>query len=328
MPLSQSTTPRRSFATSRGHEYSYINIEAESHKPTLLFLHGFPSHSYDWLLQIEHFSAKGYGIIVPDLLGYGETSKPADVDNYRLKPMSDEVVELLDSLGHRQVIGVGHDFGSTLLSRAAAYHPSRWTALVFLAVGPPKLGTPFDVDMINRITKEAMGFEMLGYIPWLGGDPSAQDLLERHAEAAMNLMFAADASIWDQWFHPLGKMKTFVAEDQRAPVGEWYPEELRRKHLETFGTANGYKGVVRWYRMWLENLFAPDEVGFDNFKIEQPALFVVPKEPAGSASQQQQMLADWNSNMETVAVDSGHWVHLERAAETNEAIEKFVERLG
>ncbi|KAH8714402.1 hypothetical protein BGZ61DRAFT_492869 [Ilyonectria robusta] len=304
-----------------GNEYSYIHIPA-TQKTTLLLLHGFPSTASDWVHQIQYFSAKGYGIVAPDLLGYGQSSKPTDVSKYRLKPMGDELVELLDNLGLSQVVGIGHDFGSTLLSRLAAYHPSRWTALVFLAVGPPRLGTPFNVKMINQMTKQMMGFELLGYIPWLAGD--AQATLEQHAESAMSLMFCHDHKEWDEWFHPLGKMELFVTENRRVPVGSWYSEALQKKHLEAFGAKDGYKGVTRWYRMWLENLFAQDEVGFDGFQTSQPALFVVPREPESSAAQQQQMLAAWTPNLQTVKTDSGHWVHLERPDETNVAIQDFL----
>ncbi|KPM43444.1 hypothetical protein AK830_g3115 [Neonectria ditissima] len=315
--------PRQTFAAKNGNGYSYVHIPAVRN-PTLLFLHGFPSTLSDWKHQIHHFSSLGYGILAPDLLGYGGSSKPTDVESYRLKSMSDEVVELLDSLDMSQVVGIGHDFGATLLSRLAAYHPSRWTALVFLAVGPPKLGTPFDVNMINQMTKQAFGFEMLGYIPWLASD-AAQAALEQHAEAAMNIMFCRDRKAWDEWFHPLGKFKQFVIEDRRLPVGPWYSQDLRERHLEVFGVEDGYKGVTRWYRMWMENLFAPDEVGFDDFRISQPALFVVPEDP--DFTTQQQILASWAPNLKTVTTDSGHWVHIERPAETNAAIEEFLHSL-
>ncbi|KAF7547050.1 hypothetical protein G7046_g9131 [Stylonectria norvegica] len=312
------------FTPESGNQYSYIHIEPTSRDTTLLFLHGFPSTSYDWIYQIKHFSSRGYGLVVPDLLGYGQSSKPEDAHSYRLKSMSDEVVELLDSLGLSKVVGIGHDFGSTFLSRAATYHPSRWMALVFLAVGPPRLGTPFDVDVINRMTKDLMGFEMLGYIPWLGGDVDAQSALERHPEAAMSLMFAADRHVWDEWFHPLGKMKQFVTEDRKVPMGKWYIKELQQKHLQAFGVPEGYKGATRWYKMWKDNLFATDEKGYEGVSILQPSLFVGPKEPEASAAQQEQMLSGWVSNLVTVRVDSGHWVHLERQAETNRAINDFL----
>lgn len=140
----------------------------------------------------------------------------------------------------------------------------------------------------------------------------------------MSLMFCRDHKVWDEWFHPLGKMQQFVTENRRIPVGSWYSQELQKNHLEAFGTKDGYKGVARWYRMWLENLFAPDEVGFDGFQTSQPALFVVPREPESSAAQQQQMLAAWTPNLQTVTTDSGHWVHLERSEETNAAIQDFL----
>ncbi|KAF4334863.1 epoxide hydrolase [Fusarium beomiforme] len=302
-----------------GNVYSYIFIPPTSHKSTLLFLHGFPSTLTDWIHQIRHISSEGYGVVALDLLGYGESSKPTDVNAYRLKPMSDEVIELLDHLNLKTAIGIGHDFGATLLSRMVAYHPSRWEALVFLAVGPPKLGTPFDVDMINAMTKQFLGYEMLGYIPWLAGFDS-QAVLEKHAEAAMSLVFCRDRQEWETWYHPLGRMAEFVREDRRLPIAPWYTEDLQQAHLKAFGSPDGYKGVCRWYRMWKDNLFAPDEQGFEDFKMPHPVLFIVPSEPEQSMAQQQQMLASWTPNLQTVKLNTSHWIHLERPSETNTAI--------
>jgi len=50
----------RVMKVSRGFDYRFIAIEpAAADKPTLLFLHGFPSHSNDWHYQVEHYHAKG-----------------------------------------------------------------------------------------------------------------------------------------------------------------------------------------------------------------------------------------------------------------------------
>ncbi|KAF5551568.1 epoxide hydrolase [Fusarium phyllophilum] len=303
--------------------YSYIFIPPTSQSTTLLFLHGFPSTLTDWVHQIQHFSSEGYGVVALDLLGYGESSKPTDVNAYRLKPMGDEVIELLDNLNLKTIVGIGHDFGATLLSRMAAYHPSRWDALVFLAVGPPKLGTPFDVDMINTMTKQFLGYEMLGYIPWLA-DFTSQEILEKNAEAAMSLMFCRDREEWEAWFHPLGKMEEFVREDRRLPIASWYTEDLQQAHLKAFGSTDGYKGVCRWYRMWKDNLFAPDEQGFEDFHITQPVLFIVPAEPEQSATQQQQMLSSWAPNLQTVKLNTSHWIHIQAASSTNTTIQNFL----
>uniref|UniRef100_A0A8H7K7Q2 AB hydrolase-1 domain-containing protein n=1 Tax=Bionectria ochroleuca TaxID=29856 RepID=A0A8H7K7Q2_BIOOC len=193
--------PERESFTSleSGHEYSFIYLPATSpSNPTLLFLHGFPSQLNDWAFQIAYFSSHGYGVVAPDLLGYGQSSKPDDAAQYRLKLISDDIYRLLDHLDLPSVVGVGHDFGATLLSRMVAYESTRWSALVFLAVGPPRMGNPFDLDMINSMTKDFLGYEFLGYITWLGGDEAeeAQTALESHPEAAMSLVFPADQSVW------------------------------------------------------------------------------------------------------------------------------------
>nr|RBQ88955.1 hypothetical protein FVER53263_09817 [Fusarium verticillioides] len=314
---------RQTFTARSGNVYSYIFIPPTSQSTTLLFLHGFPSTLTDWVHQIQHFSSEGYGVIALDLLGYGESSKPTDVHAYRLKSMGDEVIELLDHLNLKTIVGIGHDFGATLLSRMAAYHPSRWEALVFLAVGPPKLGTPFDVDMINTMTKQFLGYEMLGYIPWLA-DFTTQEILEKNAETAMSLVFCRDREEWETWFHPLGKMEEFVRQDRRLPIASWYTDDLQKAHLKAFGTNDGYKGVCRWYRMWKDNLFAPDEQGFEDFHISQLVLFIVPSEPEQSAAQQQQMLSSWAPQLQTVKLNTSHWIHIQAPAGTNTTIQNFL----
>jgi hypothetical protein len=95
---------------SDGTTYGYVHVPAKDSKPTLLFLHGCPSASYDWRVQIEHLPKLGYGLVVPDLLGYGDTDKPTEVEKYQLKYICPQVMELLDIEGLKTVIGVAHDW--------------------------------------------------------------------------------------------------------------------------------------------------------------------------------------------------------------------------
>jgi pimeloyl-ACP methyl ester carboxylesterase len=237
--------------------------------------------------------------------------------------MSDDLAELALSLGRpRVLVGVGHDFGATLLSRAAAYYPDLWNRLVFLAVGPPKLGTPFDVDSINQMTRQFLGFELLGYIKWLATDPQqAATTLESHAHSAMSLIFCADHGVWDEWYRPLGKMKAFCEQDRRVAIGKWYTADLQQRHLECFARPGGYRGATMWYRMWAENLFLPDEKDYEHFRIQTPVLFV----GAEGFAQQRELLAGWCEDLTSVEVEGGHWVHVEHAQKINELIEGFLQ---
>ena len=49
-------------------------------------------------------------MLAPDLLGYGDTDKPTDIEAYKSKKMAGETASLLDALGIDLVIGVGHDW--------------------------------------------------------------------------------------------------------------------------------------------------------------------------------------------------------------------------
>lgn len=319
-----SITDRQSFKTSRGFTYSYIYAPAKDSKPTLLFLHGFPSHAYDWALQLAHFSQGGYGVIAPDLLGYGQTSTPADVESYTFKGMSDDIAQLLDHVKLDSVIGVGHDFGSNFMGRLAAYHPTRFQGLAFLAVGSGKPARKFDLDMIQQMTKKVVGFEMFGYISWLGGDEDPHQVLEEHAESVMSLLFAADGNEWNTWFHPLGGMKQFVTEGKKLPIGPWYTPELQKQHLAVFGAKDGYKGVTRWYRMLKDNISTPEEDSIADVKLSQPSIIVADPQ---SMPPQQGMLSEWVPNLTAKTLQSGHWTHIECAKEVNQILEDFIQTL-
>jgi soluble epoxide hydrolase/lipid-phosphate phosphatase len=95
---------------SRGLNYHYYLLPPTDGKPTLLFLHGFPSSSYDWNRQIAYLQPKGYGIVAPDMLGLGRTSRPLDAEAFRPNLMAKDIIDLLDQENIDKVIGVAHDW--------------------------------------------------------------------------------------------------------------------------------------------------------------------------------------------------------------------------
>lgn len=102
--------PNYKFTTSRKLTYNYVHISPTRGSPYILFLHGFPSSLCDWRYQIVYFTNKGYGVIAPDILGHGRTSKPLDVQAYRGKSMAEDIIEILQYKKIDSAIGVGHDW--------------------------------------------------------------------------------------------------------------------------------------------------------------------------------------------------------------------------
>ena len=96
--------------TSRGFKYHYYLSTAQAGKPTLLLLHGFPCLSYEWHHQIKFFKEKGYGLVVPDMLGYGGTDKPRESSFYVHSLLAKDLLDILDHEKVTDVFAIGHDW--------------------------------------------------------------------------------------------------------------------------------------------------------------------------------------------------------------------------
>ena len=97
-------------------------------------LHGFPQGWYLWRNQIDPLVAAGYRVAVPDLRGYGGSSKPQQVEAYAAANICQDVVSLAKKLGQEKFLLVGHDFGCYMAWRTAAFFPDNVRAVVGLDV--------------------------------------------------------------------------------------------------------------------------------------------------------------------------------------------------
>ncbi|KAL0566076.1 hypothetical protein V5O48_015943, partial [Marasmius crinis-equi] len=130
---------------SRGITYNYYFSPPTNNQRSLVFLHGWPGLSYDWRFQIDFFKDAGYGIIVPDMLGFGGTDKPTDPEVYKPSLISRDIVDILDAEAiPDDVVVIGHDWGSNIAGRLANYFPDRFSAFGFIAVGNALFTSPYD----------------------------------------------------------------------------------------------------------------------------------------------------------------------------------------
>ncbi len=99
------------------------------HGVPVVLLHGFPQSWYEWR-HIMPALAKNYTVIVPDLRGFGDSSKP---DNgYDGKTTSEDIYQLVSQLGFNKILLVAHDVGSQTAYSYAADHPSNVSKLVIM----------------------------------------------------------------------------------------------------------------------------------------------------------------------------------------------------
>lgn len=77
--------------------------------------------------------------------------------------MAADVFSLLDHENVKTVVGVGHDWGTYLLSQLIIWFPKRVERCVFVSVPFHVPGRKTDVHVVNEKSKKALGFEALGY---------------------------------------------------------------------------------------------------------------------------------------------------------------------
>jgi pimeloyl-ACP methyl ester carboxylesterase len=114
-----------------------FNLAEAGDGPPVLLLHGFPDSWRLWRHQIPALAAAGHRVVAPDLRGFGETDKPAGVEEYRMRRLVGDVVGLLDALGVERAAVVGHDWGAALAWAVAIFVPDRVARLVAVSTGHP-----------------------------------------------------------------------------------------------------------------------------------------------------------------------------------------------
>lgn len=136
--------------TTVDHRGFTFHVVDEGAGPAVLFLHGFPDSSDLWRHQVPDVVERGRRAIAPDLLGYGSSSKPLEVEAYRLEGILGDVLAILDGLGVERARVVGHDWGATVGWLLAAFHPERVDGLVALSVGHPNAFLEGGIRQLRR----------------------------------------------------------------------------------------------------------------------------------------------------------------------------------
>jgi len=114
-----------------------LSVLVDGEGPTVVFLHGWPDTSALWDDVGASVVAAGYRVVIPDLRGCGQSSKPTETDDYAMRLLVGDVLSIIDAVGDDRVTLVGHDWGANLAWVCAAYLAPRVERLVVLSVGHP-----------------------------------------------------------------------------------------------------------------------------------------------------------------------------------------------
>jgi len=115
-----------------------IHVVKGGQGPPVLLLHGAPQTHITWRL-VAPMLMKSYTLVIPDLRGYGDSSKPADTpdhSSYSKRAMALDMVEVMKSFGFDRFPVIGQDRGGRVGHRLAVDHPDKVTRLAVLDIVP------------------------------------------------------------------------------------------------------------------------------------------------------------------------------------------------
>lgn len=120
------------FVDTNGLRFAYLE---QGSGPLVLLLHGFPDTAHSWDDLRPRIAAKGYRAVSPFMRGYHPSAVPdRDPDQ---ETLARDPIALIDALGARDAILVGHDWGASAVYGAAALHPQRVTKLFVIGIPHP-----------------------------------------------------------------------------------------------------------------------------------------------------------------------------------------------
>jgi pimeloyl-ACP methyl ester carboxylesterase len=295
--------PKRRVATN-GIELEVLD---EGQGPLVVLCHGFPELAFSWRHQLPALTGAGFRVVAPDLRGYGGSSAPAEVDAYDLASLCGDLCGLLDALGFKDAIFVGHDWGANLVWQLAVLHPARVRAVAGLSVPfLPRAPAPPLPIMRRRFGEDF-------YIAWFQQPGVADAALARDVRRTLTSPAAWTA----QWA---------AEQDKPQSRPSWISEEELAVYVEVF-ERTGFTGGLNWYRNIDRNWELTAAVA--HRRIEQPAMFLTGERDAVRSFMAAESMRGWVTDLreEVVVPGAGHWVQQQEPAAVNAVLLRFLDSL-
>ncbi|KAJ5364629.1 Bifunctional epoxide hydrolase 2 [Penicillium cataractarum] len=326
--MNLSTLTKKTITVSRGFTYTYYFSPARNSKPSIILFHGWPDSAQLWSGLInDYLLPQGYGIVAPDCLGYGETSKPTDPKSYSWKELAADAIEILDAEQLSSVIATGHDWGSSVSQRLYNFHPSRVSGVITINVAyMPPIGH-FSLDAMNEMTRRQYGYGILEYWYFFTTEEGVQ-CMNQNLESVYCMAYG-DPSTWLDTMTAPGGARKFVSEGRTQPTLPFATAEHKKDFMDRFGKEGGFEAPSCWYRAYAFDVQgeADRQVSDENKVIRVPVLYwggegdIVGRPDRLKPPIDAGLLPD----VKSITREGGHWALLERPDVFGEDILNWLE---
>lgn len=164
-------------------------------QPLLLFLHGFPEGAFIWDGLLEQFGSR-YRCVAPNLRGYGRSSQPTAISDYRAKYLVEDLAALiaLESRDQRAACVIAHDWGGAVAWGLANRYPQQLERLLIL-------NSPHPGSFLRELQSNPVQQSASQYMHFLRR-PDAPELLAENGWQRMLRFFQNPDGSMPAWLTP------------------------------------------------------------------------------------------------------------------------------
>jgi len=286
------------------HEYADVNniclhyITVGSGE-LIMFLHGFPEFWYEWKNQLAEFG-KDYQAVAPDMRGYNLSSKPAEVEQYEMKYLVEDIRALAKQLGHKKFVLVAHDWGGGVAWPFAMRHPDYLKKLIII-------NAPHPLTFMRELRDNPAQRKASQYI-LVQRAPEAEELLAHNNYAVL--------------------VDSLLGNGLRQG---YFTEEDRKAYIEAWSQPGALTGGLNYYRAAHLGPFIGESDELlsaepSMFMVKVPTLVIWGEKDRYLLSGNLEGLEDYVSDLTVKRIpDGSHWVIHEKPDLINTYIRGFIE---
>ncbi len=268
------------------------HIVASGAGPVVVLAAGFPQSCYAWR-RVAPLLADAFAVLAVDLPGQGDSDKP--LDGYDTRTTAGRLHGLLKTLGHKEVVYVGHDIGAWVGYALAHDFPDVLRGVALIDDNIPGVSLKSSIE--------------LGPDNW-----RSFHFLFNAVRDLPEALLAGRERVLIEWFLQ-GKAASVRQTFSRADIDEYE---------RVYSMPGGLRGMLGYYRAVLDDIQIHAEL--KTRPIEVPMLALAAD--AGSAPDLYERLLPLGNDVRGGRIaDSGHYIPEEQPEAVAEQLRQFIATL-